>query len=134
MTEKEQLLPCPFCGGVDILVIHYASDIEIKRPEMHHVTHECNSSDAAVLRAFTGSRQEAINKWNARTISADEKEQIRRLKAFVNEIIDHHGNVKSSAGEIVESAVCNCVLDPVSTYSYPHYKKADWLKDEDENL
>jgi hypothetical protein len=189
MTEKEQLLPCPFCGGDNVTIE------ETKNDDIYRVDHYCGRLDHFIRFKMLG-HQEAIDAWNTRAnqwilledrlpnegqqvicadnlgdvgigifywedkdewisttkywmpypelpngsannnlaISADEKEQLRRLKAFVNELFTDGGEMDYySVDDIRDDAIHYNLLEVESEKSFL-YKKADWLKDKNEKV
>ena len=47
---------------------------------------QASTTNAAIRNDMSWLKKVSIDKWNTRAISTHEKEQLRRLKAFVNDI------------------------------------------------
>jgi hypothetical protein len=129
MSETEQLKPCPFCGVDARIIDHEDAPIDAYKWE---ALHYCDDESVIAFKADT--KQEAICKWNARAISLDEKEQMGKLKSFVNDLIDEaisHGSFTQD--ELLTKVIAYSLASEVPSAEINHnidrVIKADWLKD-----
>jgi hypothetical protein len=113
----EHLKPCPFCGGNDIAV-----DVYDSWSRKFAVEHYCPPLNETLI-IKDAIRERAIDKWNSRALSLDEKEQLRRLKAFVNEMFDEMGHAHHPLYKfrLLELGIFVADENNIAT-------KADWLK------
>jgi Lar family restriction alleviation protein len=109
----EQLKPCPFCGRENVRIKD-----ETKYDGTWVIWHYCEDDAYFVYKANT--KEDAIDKWNSRAISADEKEQLRRLKSFARDF--------AAIGKYTGGFISTCYFEKLSK-DYQICDDADWLKD-----
>ncbi|MDH0749480.1 Lar family restriction alleviation protein [Pseudomonas sp. GD03842] len=64
MTNKPELLPCPFCGGIPVITKHH-------KEEIYSFMHRCPVV-GTISRDFRERAQDHADMWNTRAAPADD--------------------------------------------------------------
>lgn len=89
---QEHLLPCPFCGGIEILV---------KKRKTTMVG--CKECGVVVFDCQNGVPRDAIAQWNTRAPASSEQQSTPRVQWWIA-AIDMHGNPTLTDGAHADRA------------------------------